>query len=237
MSIVLLKRLQEIEKEMQGIKQLYKDWQTSKELADKKDELSCSRVFIERKEEEIASDKKKLRRLELASETTDAEISEVNSSLYGGEMSSTRELLQMEKKLKALTEKKENAEELILNHMEKIEEHEKEVEEEKLKEKEQESQLETILTRIKKESKKLKSEYDALKTEAEQLKSQIPSEKLERYERLKKSLGFKVVAVVNNGICLGCQVSLSSSLIGKLYTPDIELNCENCGRLLLSNKT
>jgi len=236
-NIELLKELQETERNIQKIKQLYTDLQSSKELADKKDGLNRSKVFIEKKEEEIVTEKKKLRRMELKNETIDEELNEINSSLYGGEVSNTKELLQMEKKIKVLSGEKESLEELILSQMEKIEEHEKELEKEKLKEKEQKADLEKLVARIREESKKLKSDYDNLKEEAEKLKSQIPLEQLERYKRLKKSLGFKVVADVNNGICLGCQVSLSSSLVGKLYTPDIELNCENCGRILLLPKT
>ncbi|PKM79280.1 MAG: hypothetical protein CVU88_06615 [Firmicutes bacterium HGW-Firmicutes-13] len=120
--------------------------------------------------------------------------------------------------------------------MELIESTEELIKQEKINKNEKEQEANYLDERVKKESRKLKKEYKTLKDVRDELIKEIPEESLRKYNHLRKSLGNFVLSKVKNGICLGCQVSLSSSLVGKLYTPGIEVTCENCGRLIFVDK-
>ena len=52
-----------------------------------------------------------------------------------------------------------------------------------------------------------------------------------RYEQLHKARGGLAVAPVEDGVCVACNVKVSTSLIGEMRREEV-VHCENCGRIL-----
>lgn len=78
-----------------------------------------------------------------------------------------------------------------------------------------------------------KPTLDFVKTaekERTSIANQIEPQLLQRYERIMKRYGGRVVVQVINGFCGGCFIKLPSEYITRCST-DIT-NCPNCGRFL-----
>ncbi|MEO0075994.1 MAG: C4-type zinc ribbon domain-containing protein [candidate division WOR-3 bacterium] len=78
-----------------------------------------------------------------------------------------------------------------------------------------------------------KPTLDFLKTaekERVNIASQIEPSLLQRYERIMKRYGGRVVVQVINGFCGGCFIKLPSEYISRCSTSIT--NCPNCGRFL-----
>ena len=217
---------------MAKIKKLFQNRQSLKEVEEARALLENMISGIKLLEKDLAAEKKELRRLEMKGKEITEDIRENNEKLYGGEISATKELIQMEKKLKKLSEENSEIEDLVIQQMEEIENIEKELNEKKNEEKEKQAFLKELEEKDKEQSNSIKAQYRKQKESKQQLETQISPQLLEKYFHLKKTKGSNIVAKVKGGVCLGCQVSLSSSTIGRLYTPGIILTCENCGKLI-----
>lgn len=72
---------------------------------------------------------------------------------------------------------------------------------------------------------------EAVKEEIAKLRGNVPEPILAHFDRL-LARGKKGVAVVNNGVCSGCHLRVSSGTLGNLWnTNEIHL-CDSCGRYL-----
>lgn len=191
---------------------------------------------IKEKEIEHHAKIKKLRSLEMKNQALADSLEEINQKLYGGDIKNVKELTQYEKQMQNLSDEKDKLEDLILQQMEILETMEQMIKQEKKEYEKEAENTKKLGRKAKEESSALKSEYKKLTHEIEALIDKIPHDYLKRYQALKKQLGDQVVCKVKNGVCLGCRVSLSSSVIGKLYIPGIELTCENCGRIIFLDK-
>jgi len=70
-----------------------------------------------------------------------------------------------------------------------------------------------------------------LQEERRNLVSQVDSLLLEQYEQLRKTKDKVAVVPVKDGICDGCNVKVSPSLIGRVKRGEITY-CESCNRIL-----
>ncbi len=217
---------------MVKIKKLFQNRQSIKEVEEARALLKNMISGIKLLEKDLAAEKKELRRLEMKGKEITEDIRENNEKLYGGEISATKELIQIEKKLKKLSEENSEIEDLVIQQMEEIENIEKELNEKKNEEKEKQAFLKELEEKDKEQSNSIKAQYRKQKESKQQLETQISPQLLQKYSHLKKTKGSNIVAKVKGGVCLGCQVSLSSSTVGRLYTPGIILTCENCGKLI-----
>ncbi|RQD73954.1 MAG: hypothetical protein D5R97_08490, partial [Candidatus Syntrophonatronum acetioxidans] len=177
-------------------------------------------------------DKKKLRRLEMKNQEVLEEIKSIKGEMYGEKGYTTKERMQMEKKTRSLSQENNKLEDEIIQEMESLEKKEEEIKKDLKELEEQQEQVKRLEEIWKKESGDLKKEYSRLKKRIGKLKGEVPRDLLDKYESLKETSNLNVVAMVKGDICMGCKVSLSSSVVGKLYTPGIRLTCENCGRLI-----
>ena len=224
--------LQETEKRAQKIKWEFKNLDSLKNLEEARLEFKEKEKIIKAKKDDINEDKKKLRRLEMKNQEALGEMEGIKKEMYDEKGYTTKELMQMEKKVQSLSQENNKLEDLILQEMENIEKKEEEVNKD-LKELEEHQKHIKKLEKIwKKESGDLKKEYSKLKEKINKLRKEVPRDLLDKYESIKEVSNYNVVAMVKGDICMGCKVSLSSSVVGKLYTPGIRLTCENCGRLI-----
>lgn len=72
---------------------------------------------------------------------------------------------------------------------------------------------------------------DTDSTDARSLREQIPAHILDRFDKFILR-GKKGVALVQNGVCKGCQIQLPLNVINSLIMGLDALTCGNCGRYL-----
>ena len=79
---------------------------------------------------------------------------------------------------------------------------------------------------------KLKQELDALSVNREELASVVDESTRSKYERLFKQKGRNVVVGIQHGVCGGCHMQLSRSIIVGCQGDQEIITCPNCGRIL-----
>lgn len=82
------------------------------------------------------------------------------------------------------------------------------------------------------EREKLKSQLPKINSQREALKSQLDGKLLEEYEVLFKSKGGVAVAEIFDESCKACGVELSPTDIQHAANPGVITKCKSCGRIL-----
>lgn len=86
----------------------------------------------------------------------------------------------------------------------------------------------------------LNTRLTELATEREDAESQrttiaagLPSDDLQRYERLRRNKGGTAIAMVDNGrVCLSCRMTLTTNVMRQLRDKSRQVPCSACGRIL-----
>src|SRR4030095_9283779 len=80
--------------------------------------------------------------------------------------------------------------------------------------------------------KNLQKELDDLGTNREELASVVDETTRSKYERLLKQKGRNVVVGIQHGVCGGCHMQLSRSIIVGCQGDQEIMSCPNCSRIL-----
>jgi uncharacterized protein len=78
----------------------------------------------------------------------------------------------------------------------------------------------------------LKTELSRLETERTGLASDADPDTLQRYERLRRTKGERVVVGIAHGVCGGCHMRLPAQILISCQTSQELVPCSNCGRIL-----
>lgn len=200
------------------------------EVSEKYEELKAE---ISEKENLLKEDRKTLKNLEMRTQKIVDDRKELSDNMYGGTVTSVKELEQMQRKMELLAEEKVKKEDEILVLMESIEEQEKQL-------KKKQSDLEQCKQDLQKKEARLAEDLERFNRELESLRMErikavekIETKYINKYNMLAEKHQGEALARVDNDICGGCRVFISSGLRGHLYNPGAMVYCENCGRLLV----
>ena len=159
-----------------------------------------------------------------------AKIKKGEDELYSGRVNNPKELSNLQHEVELLKSKRDQLETKDLELMERVESVEagmaalqgelKEVTAEWQREQEQ----------LKKEKAALESSLDDLNRKRQALAAEIEAKAVTLYEQLRKNKGF-AVARVEQGICRGCRISLSSSELQQTRSGSL-VQCGSCNRIL-----
>lgn len=223
--------------------QLYRLEQIDLELQRKREELSSIESMLSNNrilaaaESEVASKKKELEEARRKQKNCEWELDDlqeklrqIEGKLYGGGTRNPKELVNLERELKALKSNIKGKEDELLEFMAQREELEAKVrvsseQLERLK-REWEQKREELEGR----RRQLQSEVARLAQNREELVQRIDGDTLEFYRRLKLHKG-QVVAKVELGKCQGCHISLPTSQWQKARAGEV-VQCNSCGRIL-----
>jgi hypothetical protein len=78
----------------------------------------------------------------------------------------------------------------------------------------------------------LKSELNRFEAERAELAGEADSDALNRYERLRRTKGERVVVGIAHGVCGGCHMKLPAQVLISCQTSQELVPCSNCGRIL-----
>lgn len=165
-------------------------------------------------------------------EVTDilTKISEIEGQLYGGKITSPKELEGLQHEVTTLRARAENLENNTLEIIDRVEEAEKIVIDSNEALKQLETEWQQDQKRLSEEIKQLEKDLTGLKGQRAGLAAQLDTTALDLYERIRQQKN-PVVAKVEQGICRACRISLSASALQRARGGQ-PIQCGTCGRIL-----
>jgi len=183
---------------------------------------------------ELEPIKKNLKSKESEMAVIKTRIEKADEELYGGQITSAKELESVEKSIEGFRQQLGAAEEKILTIMETADDRERHIREMIAELEEKKERFKRLNNSYKETREKLSAALEKINVKKEKLVKKVPQETLDKYYRL--CSGFKDkkgVALLQANICSGCNMSVSFEIIKKAKTQQGEVNCDNCGRLLI----
>jgi uncharacterized protein len=174
--------------------------------------------------------KKQRKDLEYEAEDLRKNTAQINSKLYGGKVTNSKELVDLEKDLKALQPRLKEKEDGLLELMDK---------EEALNDKINSisAQIKERATTREKENSELGSQKVSVEKRISDLNDlrtehivDIDDESIKVYERVTARKGSAVVRV-EQGRCKGCRISLSMNELQRARAGSL-VHCSSCGKIL-----
>ncbi|MCE5198594.1 MAG: hypothetical protein ABFD54_16525 [Armatimonadota bacterium] len=199
-----------------------------------KSKYIAARSAAEKADKNLKALESELKDNELKLKTIDEKRSGFEKRLYGGAITNPKELSATEKEIEILKAQQGELDGRTLELYELVESARASVTS-------THSTLEAIEKQARIALKKESAEKTRLEAELEQLTAQrneavvkvTDKSLLSRYDAIRKRNGGVGLALVLDGKCGGCHVSVTNYTIRNLYTIDETQFCENCGRILM----
>jgi predicted nucleic acid-binding Zn-ribbon protein len=173
---------------------------------------------------------------ELRAGTARSQLVEVEGKLYGGRVSSPRELDDLQKRGADLRRQISATDERLLTLMEALEQATATASEAETHLRDVVAARKTLETDLLAERKSLVADVRQLTSERDGVRAEADAATLRQYDRLRSTRGGLAVAEVKQRTCQGCRVQLTAAYEQRLRHGDQLVTCQSCGRILyLSN--
>lgn len=175
------------------------------------------------------------RRLEDEIEAIQNKALEEESTLYGGTITSPRELQAIQAEIDSLRRRQHSLEDQALDLMAQIEPLDGQLSGIDAERASLERDAEEARARIAVQEAEIDSEIASVAADREDVAAVVPADALASYERLRKAMGGIAVARLVGGLCGGCNLTLSAVEQDRIkgLPADATVTCEECGRLLV----
>jgi len=210
--------------ELEGIKNNPEIDKTSRKLQEKKSKYK----EISERYHDLDVKRKKL---EDNVDTNEEKIKSNEKKLFGGTITSSRELSGYQEEIKMLKKSNSNMEDIILELMEQQEEAEQEI---KTLEKEietLESNIKRINNEIDEKMEGIRHNIEGLKKRREDVAERIPPESLKQYNITRTKKSGIAVSVIKDDFCSVCNMEIPLVETEKFVDSDTLYRCPMCGRL------
>ena len=173
--------------------------------------------------------------LEAELATTEARIAEINTRMYSGTVSASRELQAMSEEVDHLKQRVGDLEEKALEAMEVREPLEAEVAKLEAEDAAAGAEADRLRAAAADAEAVIDGELAAEQSERQRVAALVPAELLAEYEQIRGKLGGTGAARLVGNQCTGCHLSLPATEVERLrHQPDDALeHCDNCGRILV----
>lgn len=160
---------------------------------------------------------------------------ELNTKLYDGSVTDTKDLLAMQEEVKHMAERQTGLEDEELDFMEKIEEVSTELAGNLAKRQALQETHDAKTVFLEAALEEIDSEVASEIVLRAESAAEVPAELLAAYDRLRADFGGIAVAKLNGSSCDGCHMTLSAVTVDRFNqaAPDAVINCDECGRLLI----
>lgn len=173
------------------------------------------------------------RRLELELKACQEHIAVEEKKLYGGSVTNSRELGQIEQKVVEYKHTASKLEDEILQLMEQDDSLGAQISSLQKRKAACDQELMALKTEATQRLREISIEVMGLESELSEIIPQVPEEWLARFHKIAGSHHGVGIAQVKSGNCGACHVSLSNMLLQKVKRgDDVIVCCENCGRIL-----
>lgn len=196
------------------------------------DALKQAKAKVEAQEKALRHVQATMQDLNLEVKSLANKITQQEKTLYQGKPLSAKEAANLQGEINSLKRRQGQREELLLEAMVGAEEAEEQLEQ-------AQAELATIRAGWQANQERLTQQQADLRAKSDQLKHQRPvmvkvidADDMEAYEDLRPRKAGRAVALVKDGICLGCGVGASSSRIQQARAGAELIYCGTCGRIL-----
>lgn len=196
------------------------------------DELRAARESLAQASEWQGELRRRLRNLELDLEKVIEKRKTSEKSLYSGKVKSPKELSGLEQEVQLLKRRQVEVEDETLEVMSQLEAANERLERERKGLERLEIRWREEQAELKEKQTTLSSRLSLLRERRESLQAAIAPEDLATYEDLRRRKGRQGVALVQNGVCQGCGVAVSTSKVTKVLRGEELVHCANCERIL-----
>lgn len=171
---------------------------------------------------------------ELALKSIDEKRIREENRMYSGAITNPKELSAVEKEIVTLKVQQSDLDSRVLELYEAVEKLKSAADAGKVALEEAEKRARMAIKKEAVEKERLETELAQLTKERTEKVSRIEdSMLLSRYEQAKKRTCTTGAALVDDGKCGACHMSITSFMMRDLYTKDEIQRCENCGRILI----
>ena len=197
------------------------------------DELTSARDWLEAATEHLRQLKSAQSDLEIEADDVRAKVAEVEAKLYGGEVTDTRELSDLDADLKSIKSNLQTREDAFLASLEQTEESEAVAARIQAILSDVEARWKASQSRLEAEKGDLEPEIDRLRAIREEQSSAADRASLSLYDILRDRRDGSAVATVERGMCQGCRITLPRNIIQKARDPGALVQCVSCERILV----
>ena len=192
---------------------------------------------VARAQKKLASERQHLEELQHQQHATEWEIEDLTAKitpaeekLYSGRITSTKELANLQHEVDGLKAHRSHLEDKALEVMEQVEQAEASVATTGEELKKLETEWQNQQQQLSADMERVKAVLADLRHKRQVLSDKIDPQMVALYQQLRKQ---KVTAVarVEQGICGGCRISLSTANLQQVRSGSL-VQCTNCGRLL-----
>ncbi len=224
-----LYRLQQLDS--QRIERLKRIKQIDQIIASDKAVLKAKSV-VQKADDALTSNNNELENIRLKVEEKALKLKLTQAKLFGGKISATKELQDLQAESEALrrTIKTLEDEQMVLLEANDVCQDAKKAAEAGLQQLLNKKASENSL--LLGEREKLKMQLPKINSQRESLKSQLDEKLLKEYDALFKTKGGVAVAEIFDGSCKACGVELSPTDIQQAANPNVLMKCKSCGRIL-----
>lgn len=223
-------RLQESEKRLTALAVTRKEASevtAVNELNDRLEKFSKVRNVVRNR---LQRAEKSVRALELSLATAEEGRDTVKNRMYGGEVTGSKELAQLEGRLQGLLTEVDTLEGEVLGALEAVDELKEQLNKVEAGAAKTTAQMKAAEDRLAHRQSEWDLQEEMLRLECEQLRAEADPALLSLYDRKKAATRGEPVALIQHGVCGGCRMELPASIRA---THGRELStCEQCGRLL-----
>ena len=207
-----------------------------------RDQLVANRTRLAGLEAELASTQlqrdevgRAQKRLEDEVATVEAKVADVHGRLYGGTVTSPKELQALQEDEASLKRHQGNVEDKVLEQMElavPLDEQLEALGAERVAVEQAVVSAEQAITIAEAE---IDAELDVVEAERAALAGDIDADQVSTYEQLRHDLGGIAIARLVGSNCGGCHLTLSAVELDRVRhsSPDAHVYCGECGRLLV----
>jgi predicted nucleic acid-binding Zn-ribbon protein len=208
--------------------------QQLQKLLGESDELRNAREQVAQIDSELHAWHGKQQNAELEDKSLAERIKDTEARLMGGSIHNPKELEALQQSLDALRRQRELVEEAGVEAMSQAETLAGELSTHQSTLASVENGWNGNQTELRQEELKLKQNTLLLKRKREQVLAGMSETTRERYETMRKRKAGIAVAVVQNGTCSACHVSIPTGIINGLSAATNLVVCPSCGRYLAS---
>jgi len=196
------------------------------------EELRQAHLDLQTVEQELHQLQARLRDLELENASLADKLEANEQRLYSGTVRNPKELTSLQEENEYLRRRKSQFEDVILEVMIEVEESQEQAHSARAHLAQVEERWRAEQERLTAERAELQASLAALSEKRQALRAAIPPDDLETYDDLRRRKGGQAVALLQEGTCQGCRVSLPSSKAQQVRQGDVLVFCGSCGRIL-----
>ena len=196
-------------------------------------ELETIREAYEGAETRLDESQKQVAEVELQIQTVVDKRKATEERLYGGQVTNTKELQDMQMEVEALTRRHTQLDELLLQQTMARDTASAEFGEQATLLKETTAQHEARQQDLLAEKSDLKSKADALIVDRRAALQDVQETALKTYNGMRATKSNRPVSVLSDNACTVCGIEQNHTVIVAINREDRLVNCSSCGRILV----